>query len=110
MGFSGKPQVVDGGIESEGKRWVIAGIPSRAQLTTIFTTPPDKDQTDNAAEEGCKTPTSEESKIPTKLTCPPPPPRKRKPSLKCNYGANREFFTPPDLESVFVRRHVEKAN
>ena len=36
---------------------------------------------------------------------------KRKPSLKCNYrgGGAREFFTPPDLETVFIR-HVERTS
>ena len=109
MGVSGKPQV-DGGLESEGKKWVIAGISLRAPLKPIYTNPVEKDkESDDQEDESCSTtPTGEEARIPTILTCPPAP-RKRKPSLKCNYGSVREFFTPPDLETVFIR-HVERAN
>ncbi|KAF5726725.1 hypothetical protein HS088_TW22G00407 [Tripterygium wilfordii] len=100
MGYSEKTQV--GGLEMEDKKWVIAGIPLRAPLKQIYTNPM---ETDRESEE-CSTtttPTGEETRIPSRLGCPPPPPRKRKPSLKCNYGV-REFFTPPDLETVFMRR------
>ncbi|KAK6252489.1 hypothetical protein QUC31_014209 [Theobroma cacao] len=108
MGVSGKPQV-DGGLESEGKKWVIAGISLRAPLKPIYTNPVEKDKEISGETDECSTtPTGEEARIPTILTCPPAP-RKRKPSLKCNYGSVREFFTPPDLESVFIR-HVERAN
>ncbi|XP_021293253.1 cyclin-dependent protein kinase inhibitor SMR6-like [Herrania umbratica] len=108
MGVSGKPQV-DGGLESEGKKWVIAGISLRAPLKAIYTNPAEKDKEISDETDECSTtPTGEEARIPTILTCPPAP-RKRKPSLKCNYGSVREFFTPPDLESVFIR-HVERAN
>lgn len=109
MGVSGKPQV----DESEGnKKWVIAGISLRAPLKPLYTKPLDK-AGDVDEEESCSsssssssTPTGEEARIPTLLTCPAAP-RKRKPSLKCNYGSvRREFFTPPDLETVFIR-HVE---
>ncbi|KAJ4711035.1 Cyclin-dependent kinase inhibitor SMR3-like protein [Melia azedarach] len=107
MGLSGKPQV-EGGLESEGKRWVIAGIPLRAPLRPIYTHPSvDKEAADDDDEE-CSTPTNEEARIPARLMCPPAP-RKRKSSLKCNYTGVREFFTPPDLETVFIR-HVERAN
>ncbi|XVE85138.1 hypothetical protein DITRI_Ditri17bG0068000 [Diplodiscus trichospermus] len=110
MGISGKPQV-DGGLESEGKKWVIAGISLRAPLKPIYTNPVEKDKEsdDDLGDESCSTtPTGEEARISTILTCPPAP-RKRKPSLKCNYGSVREFFTPPDLETVFIRL-VERAN
>ncbi|KAG4159161.1 hypothetical protein ERO13_D02G159400v2 [Gossypium hirsutum] len=108
MGVSGKPQV-DGGLESEGKKWVIAGISLRAPLKPIYTHPVDdqrdKDSTDDKEDESCSTtPTGQEARIPTLLTCPPAP-VKHKPTLKCNYGSVREFFTPPDLETVFIR-HV----
>ncbi|XVF02527.1 hypothetical protein REPUB_Repub04eG0182900 [Reevesia pubescens] len=112
MGVSGKPQVDGGGLESEGKKWVIAGISLRAPLKPIYTNPvdqKDKASSDDEGDGSCSTtPTGEEARIPTKMTCPPAP-RKRKPSLKCNYGSVREFFTPPDLETVFIR-HVERAN
>ncbi|XP_022735266.1 cyclin-dependent protein kinase inhibitor SMR6-like [Durio zibethinus] len=111
MGVSGKPQV-DGGLESDGKKWVIAGISLRAPLKPICTNPPvekDKESDDHQGDESCSTtPTGEGARIQTILTCPPAP-RKRKPTLKCNYGSVREFFTPPDLETVFIR-HVEGAN
>ncbi|OMO80084.1 hypothetical protein COLO4_24249 [Corchorus olitorius] len=117
MGVSGKPQVEGGGLESEGaKKWVIAGIPLRAPLKPLYTTNPsmEKDKgiiiSDEEISDECNstTPTAEDARIPTILSCPPAP-RKRKPSLKCNYGSVREFFTPPDLETVFIR-HVERAN
>ncbi|RYR07178.1 hypothetical protein Ahy_B05g074495 [Arachis hypogaea] len=55
------------------------------------------------------TPTAKESRIPKKLA-PPPPPRKRRPSRCHNSSFNgvREFFNPPDLETVFKCK-VEKA-
>ncbi|KAK0573417.1 hypothetical protein LWI29_007756 [Acer saccharum] len=117
MGLSGKPQV-DGGLESEGKRWVIAGIPLRAPLKPIYTSPGAVEtkeldvngyNEDTTFSSTSTTPKSEETRIPARSTCPPAP-RKRKPSLKCNFsGVHREFFTPPDLETVFIR-HVERAN
>ncbi|TKY58686.1 hypothetical protein E2542_SST15755 [Spatholobus suberectus] len=111
MGFSEKAQV-EGGFDSDNNRkWVIAGIALRGPLKPIYTIPVEKEQKEQEVEtEECSTtPTSVESKIPTPFTCPPAP-RKPKPSLKCNYrGVVREFFTPPDLETVFIR-HVEKAN
>lgn len=115
MGLSGKPQV-DGGLESEGKIWVVAGIPLRAPLKPIYTNhgPVENTEVDSGGDGADEeflfstTPTSEEARIPAKLTCPAAP-RKQKPSLKCNYSDVREFFTPPDLESVFIR-HVERAN
>ncbi|KAE8722625.1 transcription initiation factor TFIID subunit 5-like isoform X1 [Hibiscus syriacus] len=109
MGVSGKPQMVDGGggggLESDGKKWVIAGISLRAPLNPIYTNPVDDHKDKEEDEESCSTtPTGREARIPTLLTCPPAP-MKKKPSLKCNYASVREFFTPPDLEAVFIR-HV----
>ncbi|KDP26647.1 hypothetical protein JCGZ_17805 [Jatropha curcas] len=105
MGFSGKPQV-DNGLELDCKKWVIAGIPLRAPLKKIYTNPVDKE---SESDHDCSTtPTSEESRISARLTCPPAP-KKRKATLKCNYNGVREFFTPPDLDTVFIR-HVERAN
>lgn len=120
MGFSEKLDLA-AALDSEPttKKWVIAGIPLRAPLKPVYTTKTksprlERDRHDGGGdddgEEDCSTttPTGEESRIPTRLTCPPAP-RKRKASRKCNYGAVREFFTPPDLETVFIR-HVERAN
>ncbi|WCJ38517.1 Cyclin-dependent protein kinase inhibitor SMR6 [Euphorbia peplus] len=103
MGFSGKPQS-EGGFEFDGKKWVIAGIPLRAPLKPIYTNPVEKS---SEIDECSTTPTSSEARIPVRLM-PPAAPKKRKATLKCNYSS-REFFTPPDLETVFIR-HIERAN
>ncbi|KAL2552446.1 hypothetical protein Fot_06112 [Forsythia ovata] len=104
MGFSKKHQS-EGGKESEAKKWLIAGIPIRAPLKPIST----------KSKEGCEdedecstTPTGRESRIPEKLRCPPAP-RKRRPTSTCHFNGGREFFNPPDLESVFIR-HAERAS
>ncbi|XP_061358537.1 cyclin-dependent protein kinase inhibitor SMR6-like [Gastrolobium bilobum] len=109
MGLSEKLQV-EGGFESDNRKWVITGIALRAPLKPIYTIPVEKGQEEDTETEECSTtPKGVESKIPTPFTCPPAP-SKRKTSLKCNYrGVVREFFTPPDLETVFIR-HVERAN
>ncbi|GAV78917.1 hypothetical protein CFOL_v3_22382 [Cephalotus follicularis] len=111
MGFSGKSQIDGGGFECESRKWVIAGIPLLGPLKPLYKKPVESEG-DNGDDEECSTtPTGEETRIPTRKTCPPPP-RKRKASLKCNYNSGvsvREFFTPPDLETVFIR-HVERAN
>ncbi|KAK6928389.1 hypothetical protein RJ641_006980 [Dillenia turbinata] len=94
-------------VESEGKKWVITGISVRGQMRPINTKPRDKECEED--EESCSTtPTAKEARIPETLPCPPAP-RKRKPSSRCHYNGSREFFTPPDLETVFIR-HVERAN
>ncbi|ESW30405.1 hypothetical protein PHAVU_002G150700 [Phaseolus vulgaris] len=110
MGFSEKPQVEE---TDSTRKWVIAGISLRAPLKPIYTTTTTvekEDEEDEGDVADCSTtPKGEEAKIPTTSKCPPAP-RKRKPSLKCNYlGGAREFFTPPDIETVFIR-HVERAN
>ncbi|GMI99749.1 hypothetical protein like AT5G40460 [Hibiscus trionum] len=116
MGFSRKPKL-DDGSESEGQKWVLAMISIRAPLKPINTKPSDPPlkkgtDIDDDEESSCPTtPTGEEARIRTLIKCPPPAPRKPKASFKCNnsYGrtGGREFFTPPDLESVFIR---ERAN
>ncbi|CAB4264265.1 unnamed protein product [Prunus armeniaca] len=114
MGFSGKsqPAPVDIGLDAETQKWVIAGIPLRAPLKPLYTNPveTERDHGGDDVEECSTTPTGEEARIPTRLTCPPPPRKRKAAASKCNYGAGvREFFTPPDLETVFIR-HVERAN
>ncbi|KAL8475391.1 hypothetical protein ACS0TY_028163 [Phlomoides rotata] len=99
MGFSKKEVSKD----SDGKKWVIAGIAIRAPLKPISTKASGEDEEARAT-----TPTARESRIPEKLPCPPPP-RKRRPSSTCHFNGVREFFNPPDLESVFIRQ-VERAN
>lgn len=109
MGFSKKPQQVDG--ESDGKKWVIGGISIRAPLRSINTKPKAKGCGNDDDYEGyCSTtPTAKESRLAEKSACPPAP-RKRRPTPTCHYNGAREFFNPPDLESVFIQRHVERAN
>ncbi|KAK7386765.1 hypothetical protein VNO78_27101 [Psophocarpus tetragonolobus] len=115
MGLTEKAQI-EGAFDSDNNsnntntrsKWAIAGIALRTPLKPIFTSVPvekeqNKDEVVESEEYCSTTPTNEESKIPTPFTCPPAP-RKRKPSFKCcNYGAVvGDFFTPPDLESVFI--------
>ncbi|KAH6758539.1 cyclin-dependent kinase inhibitor SMR3-like protein [Perilla frutescens var. hirtella] len=101
MGFSKKHQV-ELTKESEGKKWVIAGIAIRAPLKPVST----KVRDGGDDEEESTTPTARESRLPEKLTCPAAP-RKRRPVSTCQVV--REFFNPPDLESVFIC-HAERAN
>ncbi|CAB4275305.1 hypothetical protein PRUPE_3G291500 [Prunus persica] len=108
MGFSKKSQV-DGGLESEGKKWVIAGISVRTSLKPINTKLRAKESEAGEEEEASSTtPTAKEARIPEIFSCPPAP-RKSRPPSRCNFNGVREFFTPPDLDSVF-KLHVEKAN
>ncbi|KAL0372355.1 UNVERIFIED_CONTAM: Cyclin-dependent protein kinase inhibitor SMR8 [Sesamum calycinum] len=88
----------------DSDKWVMSGITLRAPLKPIFTKP--LERTD-AEEEFSTTPTSAESRIPSRPVCPPAP-KKRKPASSsrstCQYRGVREFFNPPDLESIFIRR------
>ncbi|KAK8636708.1 hypothetical protein V6N13_124447 [Hibiscus sabdariffa] len=106
MGVSRKPKVEDGS-ESEGQKWVLAMISIRAPLKPIYTTTSDDPQESSRHdEEDSSTPRGEEATIPTPFTCPPPAPRKPKPSFNCiSYARTgvREFFTPPDFETVFFK-------
>lgn len=106
MGFSKKTQG-EAALESEGKKWVIAGISVRS-LKPINTKPKVRENEDDEEDEFSTTPTEKESRIPEKLA-PPPAPRKRRPS-RCHNSFNgvREFFNPPDLETVFKCK-VERA-
>ncbi|GER29507.1 hypothetical protein STAS_05366 [Striga asiatica] len=105
MGFS-KTHQIEANKESEGKKWVIVGVAVRAPLKPIATKARE-DNSDNG--DTCPTtPTARESKLPEKFSCPPAP-RKRRPSSNCNFNGVREFFNPPDLESVFLC-HAEREN
>ncbi|XP_020228728.1 cyclin-dependent protein kinase inhibitor SMR6 [Cajanus cajan] len=97
MGFSHSD------LEPDSKKWVIAGIALRP-LKPINTKRVGGEDGDNG-EARSTTPTAKEARIPEKLPCPPAP-RKRRPS-RCG-NTVREFFTPPDLETVF-KCHVQKA-
>lgn len=108
MGISGKNhQKFDGEFRetSEGKKWVISGISLRAPMKPISISSSavaDKED-DIHQDQWPTTPTSASVRIPKVLLCPPAP-KKRKPSLKFSYGGAREFFSPPDLETVFIQR------
>lgn len=94
MGVSKKPQV-DGGLV-------------RASLKPINTKFRGKEGQDDDEVACSTTPTAKEARIPERLACPPAP-RKRRPTSRCHFDGVREYFTPPDLETVFKLR-VEKAN
>lgn len=116
MGISEKPHLEGAIFDTDDREWVIAGISLRPPLKPIYTIPSSVDGGDNGGvdtDECCTTPTSEESKIPTTFTCPPAP-KKRKPSPS-NFSSNNnlrrggtrrshQFYNPPDLETVFLRR------
>lgn len=101
MGVSEKLHSMDnGGVDAE--KWVLsAGISLRASLKPVFTKPAERTDAD---EDFPTTPTYAEARIPTRLCPPPPKKRKPAPSRSCNYGGVREFFNPPDLETIFIRR------
>jgi len=104
---------MEGGLESEGHKWVVAGIPFGVPLKPVFTSiPTEKQKEEDEGEEliycSTTTPTGDEARISAPTEGPPPPPRKQKPSSRCHCGGAREFFNPPDLETVFTRR-VERA-
>ncbi|KZV19367.1 hypothetical protein F511_25102 [Dorcoceras hygrometricum] len=105
MGVSKKHQM-EASKELDGKKWVIAGIAVRAQLKPISTRAKEENEDEGGA--CATTPTARECQIPKKLSCPPAP-RKRRPASTCHYNGVREFFNPPDLESVFMC-HAERAN
>ncbi|KAI3823992.1 hypothetical protein L1987_05439 [Smallanthus sonchifolius] len=91
MGFSKKHQVDMG----------FAGITMRAPLKSLSTRRMKEDDgDDDNSRSGNTTPTSKDSRIPEALPCPPPP-RKRRPVSTCQNNANREFFTSPELDSLF---------
>ncbi|KAL3636391.1 hypothetical protein CASFOL_020938 [Castilleja foliolosa] len=88
----------------DSEKWVFSEIALRAPLKPIFTK---KALEKNEEDECATTPTSSESRIPSRLICPLAP-KKRKSSSSSSSKSCRviEFFNPPDLESIFVRRVV----
>ncbi|KAD3641082.1 hypothetical protein R6Q59_003740 [Mikania micrantha] len=107
MGLSKKNQV--DGESLEGKKWVIAGITMRAPLKLLSTRNAKEYDDDDAdiSNSGNTTPTSKDSRIPELFRCPPPP-RKHRPVSTCHNYGNREFFTSPELDSLF--KFMSKAN
>ncbi|KAF8060394.1 hypothetical protein N665_1218s0013 [Sinapis alba] len=106
MGFSGKTHHqfnVEGHETSE--KWVIPGISLRGQMKPISlpsSAVADKED-DVHQDQWPTTPTAASFRIPTVFPCPPPP-KKRKVSSKFGYSGAREFFSPPDLETVFIHK------
>nr|XP_043627054.1 cyclin-dependent protein kinase inhibitor SMR6-like [Erigeron canadensis] len=109
--------------ETTTKKWVISGIQFMTPLKPICTKKEIRKSHDKENEgqeheeiekqneekeeyESCKTPTTLESLIPV-LKCPGAP-RKRKAISRSHCNRVRDYFKPPDLESVF-RRCVERA-
>ncbi|KAF8010943.1 hypothetical protein BT93_J1544 [Corymbia citriodora subsp. variegata] len=110
MGVSKKPQVDSNSSESEIKKWVVSGVTVKA-MKPISTKARSRDggESDDAEAARSTTPTFKEARIPEKLPCPPAPRKRRPPSSTCHMLSSvREFFNPPDLETVF-KRHVERA-
>ncbi|KAL6587456.1 hypothetical protein OROMI_000434 [Orobanche minor] len=109
MGFSKKLQAEEVVAESEGKnKWVIAGVSMKAPLKPVSTKAVARDNCEDDGDACPTTPTARGSKISEKLVCPPAP-RKSRPTSACHFSGVREFFNPPDLESVFIC-HAERAN
>lgn len=106
MGFSknSKKTQIEKSLESEAKKWVIAGISLRS-LKPINTKMSTKNGAvfDEEDEENSTTPTAKEARIPVNMSCPPAP-RKKKVSKCNNVVGGREFFKCPDLETVFKVR------
>ncbi|XP_010510909.1 PREDICTED: uncharacterized protein LOC104787094 [Camelina sativa] len=90
---------------TEGKKFVITGISLRSPKKPKISL--SSSALDNTKDEDLlcpTTPTAASFRIPKAFTCPPAP-KKRKTSLKFSYGGGaREFFSPPDLETVFIHR------
>ncbi|KAI3497668.1 hypothetical protein L1887_33131 [Cichorium endivia] len=93
-------------MESEPapKKWVIAGIQFMTPLKPIYTKKENVNshEDEDQAKDCCTTPTSPESVIPCLLKCPGAP-RKRKAVSRSHCNGVRDYFKPPELESVFLR-------
>ncbi|KAI3818128.1 hypothetical protein L1987_11931 [Smallanthus sonchifolius] len=96
--------------ESATKKWVISGIQFLTPLKPIYTKKAgirkSHEEDEEEEKECCTTPTTSESRIPV-LKCPGAP-RKRKSVSRSHCNGVRDYFKPPELESVFLRC-VERA-
>lgn len=114
MGYSKKSVKVEGGEgETEGKKWMLTAL--RSPLKPIHTNRDDNKKECEEMheqveydEEKCTTPTSDESRIPTSriFQCPGAPKKRKSSSNKFQFGsknAGREFFSPPELETLFMQ-------
>ncbi|KAE9612689.1 hypothetical protein Lal_00006011 [Lupinus albus] len=114
MGFSKKKTLQQDSntiisLESESKKCAIAGIGISVRSLKPINTKGRGKENEEEDEEDCTTPTTKEARIPEKLKCPMAP-RKKKPTKRNNFnGVVREFFNPPDLETVFKYHVVHKS-
>ncbi|KAK1425892.1 hypothetical protein QVD17_21254 [Tagetes erecta] len=84
-------------LESATNKWVITGIQF---LNPIYTNKRIKTQNKQETEYCCTTPTTPESLI-SALQCPGAP-RKRKAVSRRQLNGVRDYFKPPELESIFI--------
>ncbi|CAH8360891.1 unnamed protein product [Eruca vesicaria subsp. sativa] len=105
MGSSKKSQVDKKLVISENSIWASLKPVKTKLKRRERDTESEEEKQYSGSEEYCITPTAKEAKLCEKLICPPAPPRKRRPALKCRSNVNVEYFVPPsDLETVFIRR------
>ncbi|KAH6815574.1 hypothetical protein C2S51_020394 [Perilla frutescens var. frutescens] len=93
--------------EMDSEKWDIDGIELRRPLKPVFTRAMERSNDEEEEEEdgyNSTTPTCAESRIPSRLPCPPAPMKRKAAASRCHYARVREFFCPPDLETVFIRR------
>ncbi|CAN6971415.1 cyclin-dependent protein kinase inhibitor SMR15 [Brassica rapa] len=106
MGLSGKTHhQFNIELHETSEKWAIPGISLREPMKPISlpsSTVADT-ESDVHQDQWPTTPTAPSFRIPTVFPCPPPP-KKRKVSSKFGYSGAREFFSPPDLETVFIHK------
>ncbi|KAL6566524.1 hypothetical protein OROGR_002139 [Orobanche gracilis] len=101
---------MDGGQALDSETVVPPGVAETSPLKPVSTElPPEKKFPGDEYEEyGCgfsaTTPTSAESRIPSILTCPPAPKKRRLASSSKKSCRVLEFFNPAELETIFARR------
>ncbi|XP_071713017.1 cyclin-dependent protein kinase inhibitor SMR6-like [Rutidosis leptorrhynchoides] len=98
MRFSKKHQADNKSSKEGFNKWTVSGIKLRAPLKSISISN-NKEEIENSRS-GSTTPTNNLSRIPDVLLCPPPP-RKRRPVSTCHNHGNIEYFTSPDIDSLF---------
>ncbi|CAH8348791.1 unnamed protein product [Eruca vesicaria subsp. sativa] len=106
MGLSDKTQhQFDGELHDTSEKWVISEISLLSQMKPISlpSTAVADMEDDVHQDKWPTTPTAAAFRIPTVFPCPPPP-KKRKTSSKFDYSGAREFFSPPDLKTVFIQK------
>ncbi|KAL8121269.1 hypothetical protein AgCh_018129 [Apium graveolens] len=110
MGYSKKSVKMEG--ETEGRKWMLAAL--RSPLKPMHTNREDnKKECDEmheqveCDEENCTTPTSDESRIPSSiiLQCPGAPKKRKSSSSNKFQFVGRDFFSPPELETLFMQNH-----